>query len=232
MKLWYMSVCYPSTLLRGLARQHLAWLRWCLWREFWISFEFLCSSNHWSNWWVCFLLPAATSCLKHGETWWAVRWVWSLESCLSIYAMYTCLTKHVLWRRIRPSLTSTQMILLLISMERSMHGRVSEFPHLFSVFLLGFLVISRCWSVVTRNISLRLNNALVYSRSRLDRAGMFKSFRNCFWNSVTCLNRSCLILKAWPFYLLWMNVDWEQRWQKSIPTSHLKKVRKQMFLKI
>lgn len=183
MKLWHMSV-YLSTLLRGLGQQHLAWLQ-CLWWKFWISFEFLCSSNHWSNWWVCFLLPAATSCLKHGETWWAVRWVWSLESCLSTgtYALYVCLNKHVLWCRIRPSLTSTQMILLLISMERSMRGRVSEFPHLFSVFLLGFLVTSRCWSVVTRNMSLRLNNALVYSGLRLDRAGMFKSFRTCFWNS-------------------------------------------------
>lgn len=143
MKLRDMSICYLSTLLRGLAQQHLAWLR-CLWWEFWVSFELLCSSNHWSNWWVCFLLPAATSCLKHGETWWAVRWVWSLESCLSMYALYVCLTKHTLWCRIRPSLTSTQMILLLISMERSMRGRVSEFPHLFSVFLLGFLVTSVC----------------------------------------------------------------------------------------
>lgn len=130
MKLWHMSVFYLSTLLRGLVQQHLAWLQYCLWWGFWISFEFLCSSNHWSNWWVCFLLPVATSCLTLGETLWAVQWVWSLESCLSVYALYACLTKHVLCR-IRLSLTSTQMILLLISMERSMRGRVSEFPHLF-----------------------------------------------------------------------------------------------------
>lgn len=129
MKLWHMSVFYLSTPLRGLVQHHLAWLQYCLWWEFWISFEFLCSSNHWSNWWVCFLLPVATSCLTLGETLWAVQWVWSLEWCLSVYAPYACLTKHVLCR-IRPSLTSTQMILLLISMERSMPGRVSEFPHL------------------------------------------------------------------------------------------------------
>lgn len=33
-------------------------------------------------------------------------------------------------------------------------------------------------------------------------------------------------LKAWPCYLLWMNVGWGRRWLTSIPTSHLRKVSK------